>query len=664
MEVASFVSAQQLPKSAPLPTAFDPGLSDDHILEMRSLMERQDPNAEERAASIKIPAEPAKYADVLRESGSFADDKKPGIVTSWNLRDTAAIDLQGNVYMMMERAPGAHSISDMASIPKASAWVPHAQDGGMDVTAVPEGNPYYITSRNMQKGYAIIGAIAKGGYGTVYDAIRINPRNVGNVGPSAPQDSRVAIKFVLAKSIRTGEGDAAVISPGSVAGMFINYAIQRSYGGCMPFTVCMQDIFLYAKPKNSLSDNPEMDWYVAIVMERMSGHIGHLVNTMEFRRVIPGHMQHPRVLTERIKAFGLLMSKCCRAIYDLELLRIWHNDIKPSNFLWKGSDSVVQVTDFDISVFAQYMSRGREEPYEAARAAYIRARTDGGVDVRQEPWRSDGDTADLLGSFLQTTSFYEPPEYRKISDLLGRGSGQSDQNKAKLKALTIHRAEWWSRMMLYQLIATFRELCLETGLNQPYYVPYTREKVSAKIQTPSPREAPFVGTYVKDVTLPNAMAASNRSERGFAFKFNQMKFDQGDGCIAPCPVGTPFSTRLEAWRKIRSSTINIDYFISVEKIKQEVVDFARWFNNVVEHVICPKIPTDERDERVYYPLLNPAVPYCVPSGDGATMNAVRPFVSTFMADLTRHLGRCGWIDVNAHKRGLRVPTSVEELSHM
>ena len=387
-----------------------------------------------------------------------------------------------------------------------------------------------------------------------------------------------------------GTSEATVITPGSLAGQFSHYVLQRAYGGCMPMTVCLYDTFLFAKPRTADPKSP-LAWYIVMAMEKMKGSVDRMVIEKGFY-LAPTEQKFARCVA--------LFAKMTRAIFDMEVQSIFHNDIKPQNFLY-NDDGTVKVTDFDLGCFASRM-RGMGENAALLRRQFVSYNTDGAVDTSKDPWSSDSHTRTLMRCMYQTTETYQPPEYRMIQEMGQRARQQNDVRlHAEIQAQTLNNPDWLSRMMAYQLVASFRELVLMCGLNLPYYDPVNR-------------------SYPVDVRKPTGARKTDVGPSHYV----AMAFD-GAYPLAPTP-----NNKIDTYIDVRLDSVHLD------AIKDKAMrDVANNLNKLLGVVIAPKHPTSS-DLTTVFPV-DPKTYLCTGATKPDQTRPTVPMLMKFLSSLMQRL---------------------------
>lgn len=559
--------------SPPEPTPqMVPEIMRDHVMEtIKTLTPEQ--------SNVAFKLQTRSAAEI--ESGRrYAFDTRPSIITSWKTHSVLNSRPSSSIFTLADpRRPDADMPLDALA-----AWAPMIPIPGTNrYTYVPidEANPVYISARDNSRGYSIYKGVSEGSYGVIYYAM-------------ATRDNRtVALKFMkvdpndLARLPYAGIGHGTVISPTAAAGLFVHYALQRSYGGCMPLTVCLYDTFLFVKPHMANPKGPT-NWYIVMAMEKMKGNINQMVRQPHVLDMKAG----PKFV-EGLRIFA----KMTRAIYDLELQSIFHNDIKPANFLY-NVDGTVKVTDFDLGCYASRMRTIGYDPKTLLRN-FISHFTDGGLNTDDAQWYHD---RHFMRCAYQTTEYYEPPEYKLLNAMVRSVSGDRAR---EIMVNTLNDADWLSRMMAYQLVCSFREIALDAGLNYPYYDHKTYR-------------------YCLDV---------NDISRGYgggvhAGRYSKMAFA---GDVALAPTRGDLSDAIGAYIRLRSSTVTLANIPDANTRKM-----ADNFNSLLAGVIAPKNPTPA-DTTTEYPM-DPTIFMCVSPGK---LNIIRPTVGKLLEMLLFILVKLG-----------------------
>lgn len=537
------------------------------------------------ALSLQVPADPRAETE-MRRKFSFLPENEPALIKNWCGVGGKSIMGPGGLYTPIRSLGAQHSgYADMGSIAEASAWQPMvpAQVGGIDVPNLLPPNGVLIGSRDGKSAYHLTKVLGGGTYGGVFFALRVNVKDMQDI-----PNSGVALKIMRLHPeafVDTSQpGVTKKLSPKAVNGAFIQYVFQRSYGGCMPFSVCMHDAFLLAIPLNSLPGN--INWNAVIVMENMQGSLLDLVRAPEILN-LPVKRRYSVILN--------LICKMVRAIFDLELQRIFHDDIKPQNFLFRklsDGEYEVKVTDFDLGSFA-----GRTQDIIDnfnLQTAIIKESTRGNLDRTDQNWGNVRSINYLLGAQASTTAWYSPPEYDLVkllnSGMQGEDISAEMANKQRrfrlplptmavgtiahvseftsFKNKNVYNADWLSRMMAFELICTMRHIFLDAGLAPHYTVHHT---------------------YPADILVPNGPMVT----RG-AHTLIRMAAEGAQNIVPPVPAYTD-GERLRTWRHLREQTV------STTNVDQSQIWGVTAINTMIANVIAPKTP-EVTDPATYFPM--------------------------------------------------------------
>jgi serine/threonine protein kinase len=268
----------------------------------------------------------------------------------------------------------------------------------------------------------------------------------------------------------------------------------------------------------------------------------------------------------------------------LELQRIFHDDIKPQNFLYRriGADNFeIKVTDFDLGAFA-----GRTEHdvdnYSLA-SAVIKDVTRGNLDRDSQSWANVPGVRYLMRSRVETTELYKPPEYDLLKMLMKGMVGEDVSarvaasqhmlqmplppmepgrmahisNFLPFRNKNIFNADWLSRMMAYELVSSIREMVLAAGLS-PHYTVDRR--------------------YPADI-----MQASSSMAPRAATTLIRMAPDGAENIVPPLPAyDSP--ARLREWERLRLNTVHPTY---TDQAQAQGVGIL---NALIANVIAPRTP--------------------------------------------------------------------------
>ena len=535
---------------------------------------------EESSVSLRIQT---RKPQDIESSKRHSFDTRPDVVTSWKVRSMIKANSRSSIFTMVDPA----SVRTELPAQVASSWSPMVlgKDGRLTFSVIDPKKPIYISAKDSSRGYRIDRGVSSGGYGSIYFA-------------TSTKGSPVALKFIkvhknllIRVDSEDGSGSANIISPGTVAGLFTHYVLQRSYGGCMPMTVCLYDTFLFARPSTADPKSP-VEWYIVMAMEKMKGDV--------MRMVWESYTHDISADVKFVKCIKLF-TKMTRAIFDLEVQSIFHNDIKPQNFLY-NDDGTVKVTDFDLGCFASRM-RGVGENSALLLRQFINYNTDGAVDTSKDPWAHNKQTIAFMKCIFKTTINYEPPEYKYMRDMWDLAESVNDKQKVReIDVSTLNNPDWLSRMMAYQLICSFRELILFAGLNSPYY------------------NATSPGFYPIDVGNPGGVARPKVK----ASDYIKMDFD-GDFSIAPTT-----GNKISLYKTIRLNSVVL------QNIRDENVrNVVKEFNEKLATVIAPKIP-DRADPSTEL-RVNPKTFLSVGDMNPDTVRPTIPMLMKFMTNLSERL---------------------------
>jgi len=342
--------------------------------------------------------------------------------------------------------------------------------------------------------YRITGVLGRGGYGFVYSAVR----TMAHPPPDYKQQE-VAIKFenligpdsmVEIMDQRTKQKDPAMSIRSSID-WFVQYALQRMYGGCLMSMVCLYDVFFLATRNEK--DPSNVTWYKCSVMEKMDGDLTSLVKG--YMRSSAQNIKQREDLRDRKKFLSRMlfyidivtqMSKC---LYELQLNRFYHNDIKMANFLYsrdpRSGRITVKLADFGIAKFSSYYTMQRaidkEIPRDRQNAQWTVINKTSRIKYLDLDEKSDmlailtggyvnatmgwpmADIMDFGRMHAVTTVTNKPPEYYLIVKA-------DPKDPERIPPMDVppeeYNPRWMDRMMGYQFVTVMRELAFALGLNR------------------------------------------------------------------------------------------------------------------------------------------------------------------------------------------------------
>jgi serine/threonine protein kinase len=537
------------------------------------------PPFKDAAVSLQVPLDPRAEA-AERSKHSFVTGQEPHLMKNWCGAGGSSVMNVGDIYTPVRARGGTQpGYMDMASAVEASAWVPmvpapvQPTPGEVLLVAnvLPQGG-VLIGSRDGRSAYHIVRGIGGGSYGGIFSAFSVNLANMQDV-----PNSEVALKLMPINPAMfvagSQQGQPKRLSPRAINGAFVQYVLQRSYGGCMPYTVCMHNAFMLAVPE--VPPRTGVQWHAVIIMEKMDGNVLDLIRSRELLE-----MKTP----ERYATVLKLACKMARAVFDLELQRIFHDDIKPQNFLYRKlgpGDYEVKVTDFDLGAFAG-RTEGTVDNYRLATEA-VKESTRGNFDRDSQAWASVPGVRYLMRAAATTTEFYKPPEYDLVRMVMSGMVGEDITAKLAVSshmlqmplppmaqgAIThvgefmpfrnknIYNADWLSRMMAFELVSSIREMFLAAGLS-PHYTVDRR--------------------YPADIMQPQG-TMTHRT----ATTLIRMAPDGAENIVPPTPAYDS-APRLQEWERLRSHTVHPSY------PDQTQVSGLSELNRMLASVMAPRRP--------------------------------------------------------------------------
>lgn len=549
-----------------------------------------------------------RHQSVTDKARAYSFSKMPEVVTSWKMHSILNADI-GNSLFTQIRANGDNG-SDLSE-GEAAQWVPmvYVPENKM-LMGSPPTKVIRISARNGSRGYDIHRLIGSGGYGSVY---LCNRSDTGE--DVAIKFQRIDQRYLLRIPKVGWAGTARVISPAKVAGLFAHYVMQRAYGGCLPAVVCAKDVFLYATPNPPPAvEGQPLQWYICVAMENMDGDMLPLaIEQSKTREGLLGRM---------MSMFG----KMTKAIYDMELQSMFHNDIKPGNFLHSRGGAIIKVTDFDLTCFGSRIGGIGSNASQLLRQL-VSHFTEGGVDTSASPWDAT-DAKELLKCQYMTTKEYAPPEYAlMIANIASMPPDRHDSNALRdYETRTLRNSDWLSRMMAYELVCSFRELALGANMNAPYYIKSDN-------------------SYVSDIKSPE----SNRKRGVSIHRMIGMDYD-GLYAIAPSDSAVNDEQKMHNYDAMRRKTI------VTANLRGEEVRVANEFNNMVASVIAPCKPHMVDNMYKMHCPMDERTLLCAPQD---RVDEVRPTVSMLLKSFTRWLRLLGVMrDMPAGSPRINVPASI------
>jgi serine/threonine protein kinase len=567
------------------------------------------------AMSLQVPRNPTSEA-IDRSAHSFELGQEPHLIKNWCGAGGSSIIGTGGVYTpvvpkivqeLTQNAPRGYA--DVPSGSETSVWVPMIPTQFQGETILVPNNPpsggAFIGSRDGKSAYRVFRSIGGGTYGGVFLASRVNVHDMSD----AP-NGKMALKIMPIESsffVEDPRPDHPKrLSPRAVNGALVQYIFQRSYGGCMPYSVCMHDAFMLAIPAHATSDagsssgasaGPSsgagaMRWHAVIVMEAMDGNVMDLIRSEEILSMPP---------SRRYAVVLKLACKMARAVFDLELQRIFHDDIKPQNFLFRrlgvSGEYEIKVTDFDLGAFAgrSNVSTAKESIDNAKLASeIIKESTRGNLDRDSDLWKNVPGIRLLLRANADTTKFYKPPEYDLVKlitkGMLGSNVSAELSLSARMldmplppmvaktvsgvgdfavfRSKNIFNADWLSRMMAFELISSIREMFLSAGLSPHYSVHRL---------------------YPVDIMVPQGKTV-NRS----ATTLIRMAPDGDDNIVPPIPAWNDPS-RMLVWSHLRSTTVH------PSNLDSKQMDGLKSINTMIANVLAPRTP-DAQNRAVHHAM--------------------------------------------------------------
>lgn len=337
---------------------------------------------------------------------------------------------------------------------------------------------------------------------------------------------------------------------------FARYVLQRSYGECIPSAVHMRDAFMFAAPT-------ETNLNVVIAMEKMDGNVLDLIRNVEALQMCPA-ARYAIVLE--------LACKMARAVFDLELQQVFHDNIKPQNFLCRklgGNKCEVKVTDFDLGTLAGEM-----------RSTTKIAR--GELDENVRKWVHIPGVRYLLHSKDVATELYKPPEYKLVRAMIHKMGESLSRNAVGMRLPNMDSLEdsvdfmnknmfntdWLSRMMAFELIASIREMFLAAGVS-PYYTADC--------------------DYPVDIMNPHGSLSKRAASTLVRMDFN------GPHNIAPSSPTCDTARRMTVWNNLRLNTVHL------RDLRSEQMQGAEIINNLIANVLAPNVPKS-LDGSVHCPI--------------------------------------------------------------
>ena len=518
------------------------------------------------------------------QDATSQEDREPAVIRNWCGEGGTPVLRTGDIYTPVALGADGRSYVDIEGEP---AWAP--------LTLLPEKAPPQTRANEVPPSGVLIGSrdgralikvaklIGHGAHGAVFQGDRLM-----RTGP--PSSSGLALKFMMLNPQQFASTSPKRLLPGAVKGVFAQYIAQHAFGGCMPHTVCMYDAFMYATPGPG---GDSVQWYAVLATEMMEGNVVDLVASPDFRGM---------TAAARLPVVADIARQMVKAVYDLEMQRIYHDDIKLSNFLYKkrscclsassasasasGTSShkyEIKITDFDQSSFASRTNDVAEPMLVTTQI--IKDSTRGQLDRDAEPWALDPGTRHLLLAELATDGTHRPPEYDTVGSVLRSIHSGEPHADPRLQALieaefketephtgvppllkcrmaTVYNADWLSRMMAFELACSVRELFIVAGFAMFY--------------------DPVGGTYPAEITNPQGSSTHRRPST-----LVRMAPD-GPQSIVPAMPAYSSADRLRLWRGLTRGTVIVDGLRSAHAPPVMAL------NALLAQIIAPATPSAER----------------------------------------------------------------------
>lgn len=360
----------------------------------------------------------------------------------------------------------------------AAFWIPMSDSSASDIVEVnePPIDGALLGSKDGKTVYRVMRLIGRSASSSVFSAIKVNANTLQNMA-----GNEVAIKFIPINSVMYTSTHPKRLSTETVSKLFAQYIVQRSYGGCVSSTVRMYDAFVLAIPASSTSD--KIHWFVAVVTEKMDGNILDLVNSHEFKRMS---------CTQRCNIVLHVACKIVHAVFELELQGLFHDNIRPTNFLYRKIQTgcyEIKITDFDLGSLITKIVIGDFFTDQIVNRTIEVTSNKPLLDVTiPQNWQNLANVRFLMRCMLKIVDSHRPPEYDLVNIALKRMHGidvsiklqrafdpqiyqtvsNATQNGNGILAFlnkNIYNTEWLSRMSAFALAVTVQDLFTASGFS-------------------------------------------------------------------------------------------------------------------------------------------------------------------------------------------------------